>query len=181
MGRKGERRDFRHARATKGDLGRHSEKKLNLNNMANKRTILEARNQPANTAPQIPTSENLDIDQAKIVSGFLGQLITAVVNIDGNGDGKISWIEILNKVQVIGLNALAIFPTINLRVALAQLKDADAQEREQLIAAFSEKFDLTNDAAEWLIEDWIFWLEEGFTLFKRTQAMLKPAETVVAG
>lgn len=144
--------------------------------MASKRTILEARNQPVDPAPQIPTSENLDIDQAKIVSGFLGQLVSAVATIDGNGDGKITWLEILNKVQVIGLSALVTFPSINLRTALAQLKDADAQEREQLIAAFSEKFDLANDQAEWLIEDWIFWLEEGFSLFKRTQAMLKPVE-----
>lgn len=148
--------------------------------MATKKTILEARTQPVQPAPQIPTSEDLDIDQAKIVTGFLGQLIGAVASIDGNGDGKISWVEILNKVQIIGLSALATFPNVNLRVALAQLKAADAQERQQLVAAFAEKFDLANDAAEWLIEDWIFWLEEGFSLFKRTQAMLKPTE-VVAG
>lgn len=149
--------------------------------MATKRTILAAQTEPGNEDPGFPTNNNLDIDQAKIVSGFLGQLVTAVANIDGNGDGKISWIEILNKVQVIGLSALSIFPNVNLRVALAQLKDADAGERDQLIAAFSEKFDLSNDQAEWIIEDWIKWLEDGFTLFKRTQATFKPVETVPAG
>lgn len=148
--------------------------------MATKKTILAAQ-PPVSEDPGIPTNEHLDIDQAKIVSGFLGQLVTAVANIDSNGDGKISWVEILNKVQVIGLSALAIFPNVNLRVALAQLKDADAGERDQLIGAFSEKFDLSNDQAEWIIEDWINWLEDGFTLFKRTQATFKPVETVPAG
>lgn len=151
--------------------------------MATKKTILAAQTEPASRAlaSEIPTSEHLDIDQAKIVSGFLGQLVTAVVNIDGNNDGKISWVEILNKVQVIGLSALATFPTVNLRVALAQLKDADAGERDTLIATFSEKFDLSNDQAEWVIEDWIKWLEDGFTLFKRTKALMHPVEVTPVG
>lgn len=149
--------------------------------MATKHTIIAARTQPEIKAGLSEEPTELGIDQAKIVTGFLAQLVSAVANIDGNKDGKISWIEILNKVQVIGLSALATFPQVNLRTALAQLKDVDSGERDILMATFSEKFDLTNDQAEWLIEDWIKWLEEGFTLFKRTKTFLQPAETTPAG
>jgi len=144
--------------------------------MATTKTIVpaatSARTEPR---PTVAANDELGIDQAAIIASFMGQTITALTSLDANQDGKITYVEILNKVQVIGLAALATFPGLNFKTAIAQFKDADHEERKELIASFAAKFELSNTEAEWLIEDWLTWLSDGFSLVARTRTILKPA------
>ena len=144
-----------------------------MSNMSTKKTILAARQAVVDSTMQLPANNELGIDNAKVVSGFLGQLVSAVANVDANKDGKISLLEILAKAQVIAFAAISQLSGISLKAALAELKDLNSDERQRLIANFASTFELANRDAEWLVEDWLFWLEEGFSLFGRTKAMWK--------
>jgi len=140
--------------------------------MATTKTILPATTR---TEPRAAVeNDELGIDQAKIIAGFVGQTITALTSLDADQDGKITYVEILAKLQVIGLAALSTFPGLNFKLAIAQFKDTNNAERQELILTFAEKFQLSNTEAEWLIEDWLSWLSDGFNLVARTRAILKP-------
>jgi hypothetical protein len=152
--------------------------------MATKKTILQAQraNDPRSLAiQQLPINNELGIDNARILSGFIGKVVTAVSTIDANQDGKITALEILNKLQVIAFDAFVTLPGMSVKRAIAELRDANNEERQQLLLAFAEKFQLNNVEAEWLLEDWLFWLEEGFTLYTRTKEMFTKTEVVPVG
>lgn len=155
-----------------------------MSNMATKKTILQAQraNDPRALAiQQFPANNELGIDNARILAGFLGKIVTAVSTIDANRDGKITALEILNKLQVIAFDAFVTLPGISVKKAIAELRDANNEERQQLLLAFAEKFQLNNVEAEWLLEDWIFWLEQGYTLYVRTKQMFAKTEEEPVG
>lgn len=107
------------------------------------------------------------------VSAFIGMLITSIFTLDANHDSKVTWIEVFNKIQVIGLKALVTFPGFDLaefKQGLAELK-TDSSARKQLIDSFAEQFELSNREAEYLLEDFLRWLEQGVTLYNRLQAI----------
>lgn len=107
------------------------------------------------------------------VAAFVGNLFTSLTTVDANKDGKISWIEGINKIQVIGLQALSTFSGFELTLFRQGLDDLrkDAEARKQMIEAFVEKFELSNREAEYLFEDFIRWLADGVTLFNRLQSL----------
>jgi hypothetical protein len=119
------------------------------------------------------TVAELGIQAVSPVVAFTGRLVTTVVNIDEDGDGKVEGSEILKAAQNIGFDAFAVFRGFNLGEVKAELKDLDPTERQQLIDVFAKEFDLSNDEAEYLIEDWIEWLNRGTVLISRTRAMTK--------
>jgi hypothetical protein len=51
--------------------------------------------------------------------------------------------------------------------------DVDPEERDALVVYFEDKFDISNDEAEGIVEDYIYWLEDTFTLYKKTVAFIK--------
>jgi len=120
---------------------------------------------------QALSSGDLGIDNAALLASDLGSIITGLVNIDTNNDGKISAIETFGFLQLATVKVLSRYRTLS--EAMAELKDADSTERKALIGELAKTFDLENDEAELLIEDWLFWVEEGGTLVGRTIDLLK--------
>jgi hypothetical protein len=118
-----------------------------------------------------PQKGNLGIDNAIPFAQDIGSIITGLVNIDTNKDGHISGMEVFGFLQLATVKVIGRFNTFN--EALAEIKDTDSDERNALIAEFSKTFDLTNDDAELLIEEWIGWIEDGGTLVGRTIQLLK--------
>lgn len=112
---------------------------------------------------------------ASPVAGFVGELITGLATLDANRDKKITWLEMINKVQLIGFKALSTFSGFD----LAEFKEGIAElyqntsARKELIEAFIQTFELTNREAEYLLEDFLRWLEQGVTLYNRLQALNK--------
>jgi len=135
--------------------------------MATTKTII-----PKTTNKAEPDPNELGIDQAVILGETVGEFVSHIASIDDNQDGKITMAEILNKVQILGLKLITVFSTLKIRVAIAQLKDADSAEFALVREAFAKKFDLRNDEAEFLIEDWIAHLEQSIRLFSRTKTIL---------
>lgn len=120
---------------------------------------------------QALSSGDLGIDNAALLASDLGSIITGLVNIDTNKDGKISAIETFGFLQLATVKVLSRYRTLS--EAMAELKDTDSTERKALIAELAKTFDLENDEAELLIEDWLYWVEEGGTLVGRTINLLK--------
>lgn len=113
-----------------------------------------------------------------IVAQLLGKFITTLLGIDANNDGKIVWVETLNATQTIVMSVLVNYPGFDVeefKMQLAALKDNPA-EREALINTFADEFDLRNDVVEFLIEDTLRYLEDGFTLSERWSKVFKPKE-----
>ena len=113
------------------------------------------------------------IDNATPVAQFVGELVTAIASMDANQDGQISWLEILNKVQVIGFKAISTFTNTDLTMLKKELADLDNEELKQLIEAFADKFKLSKQEAEWLIEDWLRHIADTAKLVGRTVAAVK--------
>lgn len=101
---------------------------------------------------------------------FIGLLLTSIFQLDGNQDGHISWLEIINKLQLLGIELYGTVQGISWAKIQSELSDADAGEIQQLIADFSEAHDLRDEELEAIIENWLHWLGEGGILLERTLA-----------
>lgn len=113
-----------------------------------------------------------------IVAQMLGKLITTLLGIDANQDGKIVWTETLNATQTIVMMALVNIPGFDLqefKENLRELKE-NPSARNELIEIFAKEFDLNNDVVEYLIEDTIHYLEDGLTLSERWIKVFKTEE-----
>lgn len=91
----------------------------------------------------------------------LADLISKALRVDADGDGKVSLAEGL----VLGQSAIVAFMKHynNVTDALDDLKDADSEERKELIRVFSQGFDLDNDTVEILIERTFAFVEDTVT------------------
>lgn len=91
----------------------------------------------------------------------LADLISKALRVDADGDGKVSLAEGL----VLGQSAIVAFMKHYNSVtdALEDLKDADSEERKELIRVFSQGFDLDNDTVELLIERTFAFVEDTVT------------------
>ena len=49
----------------------------------------------------------------------------------------------------------------------AELADLDQQETTTLVETFKTKFDIEQDKAEAMVEDYLTWLATGFAIFKK--------------
>lgn len=114
----------------------------------------------------------LPITRVTPVTQFLAEVVSALLGIDGDKNGAISFAEALNSIQIIGLRAVTTFVGFDMKEFRAQLKDLDPEERRQLIAAFAEKFRLADVEAEILVEDWLAWIEQGVTNVQRTKRLI---------
>ncbi len=123
---------------------------------------------------------NLPINRVKPVAAFVGQLISKLTTLDANKDGKIQFLEIMSALQVVGFEAFQSFYGFSMNEFKAQLRDIDPQERGELLAAFKEKFVLSDLEAELLLEAWIDWAVQGISLIERTKMIFGKTETVAA-
>lgn len=126
------------------------------------------------------TNLGLPITRVKPVAAFLGQLITKMTTLDSNKDGKVQFLEIINALQVLGFEAFNSFYGFSFSEFKLQLRDLDDAERQEILNAFKEKFQLTNLEAELLLEAWVDWAVQGITLIERTKAVFARTEAVAA-
>lgn len=110
-------------------------------------------------------------DKVLPLAGFIGAFISALFRLDSDGDGSITFVEILNKVQLLGLRAFSTFSDFELqsiREQIAEIKDIPAR-RQEVVTSFAKEFDLVDDIAEMLFEDWLYHIEHTITLVQRTR------------
>lgn len=115
----------------------------------------------------------LGIDKLTPVMGFVGGLATSIANLDTNKDGQISLLEGANAIQVTAFEAFGLFREFDLDGSKAQWKDADTEEKKELVAAFAARFELKNEVAEALVEDFAAFFFMGVDLVQRTVALQK--------
>lgn len=118
---------------------------------------------------------NLPTTKVDPVVSFIGRLITALLHIDEDQDNKVEGMEILQFAQTVGFDAFATFRDFTLPDFIAQLRDLDATERKEAIELFAADFKARNQEMEWLIEDWLRYLENGAVLVERSKTLLKKA------
>lgn len=116
--------------------------------------------QPVNTMPADAKEEQAgesnepqaitELKPIVLLMGELGNVAEKLVNKDFS-----SLFELTD--EVIKLSA------VDFKLAIAQLKDVDAVERAELKALLEEKFDLTNDGLEIIIEASLDCVEKGFS------------------
>ena len=107
-----------------------------------------------------------EIESATKIAEAFGNLVTATTNIDTNKDGKLQTNEVLTyagNLSLLVIQNYGYFPA-----GLKEIGQANGEQRAALIAAFATKFDLTNDEAEFVIEDWLNYLNAGSLLVRRT-------------
>lgn len=116
-------------------------------------------------------TSNLPTTKVDPIVAFLGKLITQLVHIDEDQDNKVEGAEILKFAQNVGFDAFATFKDFSAQEFLAQLKDLDEEERKKEIEIFAQDFVLRNQEAEWLLEDWLRFLEQGIILVQRSKTV----------
>lgn len=112
---------------------------------------------------------DLGIELVDPVVAFLGRTINRIVTIDEDKDGDIEGMEILSFAQKVGFDGFAIFQGFRFKEFWAQVKDVDEAERGKLINKFAETFNIPNDEAEFLVEDWLRHLDTTAHLVNRTR------------
>lgn len=120
-------------------------------------------------------NQALGIDQILPFSSLLGKGITAVVTVDANQDGVIQLLEVFNKVQAIAIEGYTLYQITDFATLKAQLGDLDTSELIEIVDSIAVTFDIPNDDAEALIEDWLTFtfrtIDEATDLVARTQLM----------
>ena len=113
------------------------------------------------------------MENARKFGEAIGKLTTGAINLDSNRDGKISTAEIIGFGTTVLVQALGNFQ--NIPEAIRELRKEGSAARVAFLEGLKNEFDLENDAAEFIIEDWLDWIEKGITLGERTAKVLKPA------
>lgn len=107
---------------------------------------------------------------------FLAETINAITRVDGNEDGKVVGLEILDLGQKLAFAAFRNFAGFQLGDFRNELRTvlAEPVQRQGLLEVFRTKFDLQNDVIEFLIEDTIEWLDRTVVLVGRWSQVAKP-------
>jgi hypothetical protein len=83
-------------------------------------------------------------------ASLLGDLISAILKSDRNGDGKLSFLEIIYAVSGIAWKYSNLL--ISFKELITAWRTATFEQRKEVLDAFSEHFDLDNDTLEEAIE-----------------------------
>ena len=100
----------------------------------------------------------MDKQELKSLVTAFGELITAAAKLDSDKDGKIELTEIFSFIQTLVMKVAAVYGSF--QEAIKQFKDVKSAERKELIVAFADSFNLENKAAEELIEEWLFVIDD---------------------
>ena len=104
---------------------------------------------------------NKGIDVASPFVRDVADSVSKLIGIDANQDGNVSLGEGLAVGQDLIFKVMKHYA--NVQEAIAQLGDANSEERKELIAVFIEGFDLANDKVEQAVEKVIAYLERTIT------------------
>lgn len=88
-------------------------------------------------------------------------LLSSLIGIDANRDGKISIAEGFSVAQLLAMSVLKHYS--NVGEVFAELKDADSTERKELIQVFAQGFELPDNEIEEKIEATLLDAEEMIT------------------
>jgi hypothetical protein len=100
----------------------------------------------------------MDKQELKSLVTAFGELITAAAKLDSDKDGKIELTEIFSFVQTLVMKVAAVYGSFP--EAMKQFKDVKSAERKELIVAFADSFNLENNDAEEVIEEWLFVIDD---------------------
>ena len=116
----------------------------------------------------------LQLEDAKEIAEGIADIINYTVGIDSDKSGKVETDELF---AFLGKVANAVFTKFGfIPTAWDQIKSADGEGRAMIIEAFAGKFDLENDVAEFLVEDWMLHINQTAMLIKRTSVLIKKKE-----
>jgi hypothetical protein len=113
----------------------------------------------------------MEKEQAKVLAETLGRIVTAVVKIDKNQNGKIETMEIFELVQVMAVELFKVYGDI--KEGIDQIANIDSKDFRFLVDAFASKFDLDNDEAETLIEKIAYLLADAIEIVDEAKQLLK--------
>ena len=120
----------------------------------------------------IPSNANtIGIDNLKPVVDFLGTTVSAVLDADANGDGKVSLLEAARVAPSVIFRIFGIFN--NLQKAGAEIKDLTADEISQLIATLGITLKLNKVDADLLLQEWLNWAAQTVILVDKTAKFRK--------
>jgi hypothetical protein len=122
---------------------------------------------------QTTTIKNMN-QNAQNFGAFVGETITSFLNADSNRDGKLQAGEIASVVLSILISGVKVFDTFD--EALAELRNNGSPARVALLNGLKAKFDLEDDTLESLIEDTLFFIEDGIAITERWMAFRKVTE-----
>jgi len=116
-------------------------------------------------------------ENAEALYGLIGKLAGGLINIDANQDGKVSLLEGGNLVQTVVFQAIGLFSggTDELKQQLAE-HWSNPEIREDWMTRLKNDFDIINDEAEELIEDWLDHVNQTITLIQKTTGFFKKDE-----
>ena len=112
----------------------------------------------------------MEKQELKLVVAAFGQLITAAANLDSDKDGQIELTEIFNFVQTLVMKVAGVYGSFP--AAIKQLKDVTSDERTEFIDLFAANFELSNEDAEKLIEEWLFVVDDLLDAIKATKKFI---------
>lgn len=101
-----------------------------------------------------------------LVGQVIGRLLSKLIRIDQNKDGRISQIEIFSAVQMLITESMLLFGSLD--EIKEAFKDITAEDIKELTAGYAQQFDLDNDRLEVLIERWLFEATEVYDLISDT-------------
>lgn len=111
------------------------------------------------------------VDDAKKFTEVIAEMISAAVDVDRNNDGSYSMGEMWKIVKVLFSHGNQVRKTW--KSAFDEISKLKSDQRQEVVKAFKEKFDINNDEAEVLVEDWLDLSLKLLETFERTQKILK--------
>ena len=112
----------------------------------------------------------MEKQELKLVVAAFGQLITAAANLDSDKNGQIELTEIFTFVQTLVMKVAGVYGSFP--SAIKQLNDVTSDERSEFIDLFASNFELTNDNAEKLIEEWLYVVDDLLDAIKATKKFI---------
>ncbi len=122
---------------------------------------------------QAKTANQLGIDNLKLVFAFILVTVNMVVELVKN----FNYAKALQLAFHIGEN-LSILDTA--KAALAEFRDLDVAESNELAVFLGEEFDIADDNLEARIEEAVFLLPEGYALLKTNISYYEKVRTFVS-
>jgi hypothetical protein len=112
----------------------------------------------------------MDKQELKSLVTAFGELITAAAKLDSDKDGKIELTEIFSFVQTLVMKVAGVYGSFP--EAIKQLNDVTSEERTEFIDTFASEFELSNDDAEELIEEWLYMVDDLLDAIKATKKFI---------
>jgi nucleoid DNA-binding protein len=111
------------------------------------------------------------VNDAEKFTDAVAEMISAAVDVDKDKDGNYSLGELWKIVKVFFTNTNDVRKSW--KSAVNEIRNLKSDERVKIVNRFKNKFDISNNDAEQLVEDWLDLILNLLETFERTQKMLK--------